>query len=75
MTFKEFNHWCSDRACDGCWGLTEAMFCCGVCETLLAIPFWKREKHWKTCDIRPMAEQIVKNTNEIIEKTKQDTVF
>lgn len=25
MKFKEFSAWCNDRACDGCWGMTEAI--------------------------------------------------
>ena len=27
MKFKEFENWCSERACDGCWGMLEAMAC------------------------------------------------
>ena len=27
MKFKEFAKWCNERACDGCWGMLEAMAC------------------------------------------------
>ena len=25
MKYKEFIRWCNERACDGCWGMLEAM--------------------------------------------------
>lgn len=27
MKFKEFENWCNERACDGCWGTLTAMVC------------------------------------------------
>lgn len=27
MKFKEFVNWCNERACDGCWGMLEAIAC------------------------------------------------
>ena len=48
MTYKEFNDWCNQRACDGCWSMNTAIYCIGVCEEINSIPFWKRNKVWKT---------------------------
>ena len=47
MTFKQFNAWCSERACDGCWGMLEAMACLDINGKIRDVPFWKREKLWK----------------------------
>lgn len=47
MTFKEFVIWCNDRACDGCWGMNEAMICIAIVEGVKNKPFWKRKKEWK----------------------------
>ena len=47
MTFKEFSKWCNERACDGCWGMKEAMICVTICEDIYKKPFWKREKIWR----------------------------
>ena len=30
MKFKEFAKWCNERACDGCWGMLEAMACIDI---------------------------------------------
>ena len=75
MKYKEFNNWCNERACDGCWGLNEAMTCIDICHLFSYIPKWKQEKAWQHFLSRDVLEQIVIETNEIIEKTKQDTVF
>lgn len=47
MKFKEFSKWCNERACDGCWGMAEAIVCCETAQTIYKLPFWKREKAWK----------------------------
>lgn len=47
MKFKEFENWCNERACDGCWGMLEAMTCIGLIKEIRKAPFWKREKLWK----------------------------
>lgn len=47
MSFKEFVRWCNERACDGCWGLSEAITCVGIMHEVKEKPFWKREKYWK----------------------------
>lgn len=52
-TFKDFSKWCNARACDGAWGLADAMtsatICTKVCETK-PIFFRKkaRQKKWES---------------------------
>lgn len=57
MTFKEFNKWCNERACDGCWGFVTAASCIAIVDELNKVPFWKREKIWK----RDYENSIVNN--------------
>lgn len=45
MKFKEFTNWCNERACDGCWGMLEAMACIDLIGEVKKVPFWKREKN------------------------------
>ena len=47
MKFKEFSDWCNRRACDGCWGMAEAICCCETAQAIYKFPFWKREKMWQ----------------------------
>lgn len=47
MKFKEFTNWCNERACDGCWGMLEAMACINLMDEIRKTPFWKGEKFWK----------------------------
>ena len=75
MKYKEFNDWCNERACDGRWGLREAMACVDICHLFSYIPKWKREEAWQHFQSRDVLELIVTETNKIIEKTKQDTAF
>jgi len=75
MKFKEFNDWCSERACDGRWGSYEAINCATACAIILAKPFWKREKFWENYEHREMLERIVDETNKIIERVEKETVF
>jgi len=30
MSYKKFNDYCNDRACDGRWGMLEAIACVGM---------------------------------------------
>ena len=46
MTFKEFAEWCNDRACDGRFGMIEAMTCIDIISNIRKLPFWKRKKAW-----------------------------
>ena len=43
MKYKNFNIWCNQRACDGCWGMNEAIFCINIIQQIQRQPFWKRE--------------------------------
>ena len=65
MTYKEFCEWMNERACDGCWGLKEAIYCIEVRRTIGSLPFWRRRKAWMK--VRPTAEAIVSETNEKID--------
>lgn len=47
MKFKEFVAWCNERACDGMWGVNEAMACIEVMKYVRSKPFWRREKEWQ----------------------------
>lgn len=49
MKFKEFEAWCNQRACDGCWGVLEAMTCIDILNTINRKWFWKREKLCNAC--------------------------
>ena len=75
MKYKEFNDWCNQRAADGCWGLREAIACIEACSAISNMPFWRREKAWKQYEGRETLEKIVEETNKIIEKVRQGTVF
>lgn len=68
MTFKEFNNWCNQRACDGCWGMKEAIICMRIGEEVYKFPFWKREKVWKELSIAFGIEDIVNATNQKIKE-------
>ena len=68
MKFKEFESWCNQRACDGCWGMLEAMTCIDILKTVRKKWFWKREKFWKEEYADDVMEQIV---NPIENKIKE----
>ena len=51
-TFKEFNGWCNDRACDGRWNFIDAMCCIkAIGEVNKVEPLFgrkkAREKKWE----------------------------
>lgn len=61
MKFKEFINWCNERACDGCWGMLEAIACINLINEIMKIQFGKEKKsgkkimsnrHWKRLLIR-----------------------
>ena len=68
MTYKEFVEWCNERACDGCWGMSEAMNCIAVMEDVRKQWPWRREKYWKAEYAEEVCEKIVDPTNALIEK-------
>lgn len=75
MKYKEFDDWCNQRASDGCWGMKEAIYCIEACSVFSSMSPWKREKAWKEYEHRDVLEEIVTETNKIIEKVRQGTVF
>lgn len=68
MKFKEFDAWCNQRACDGCWGMLTAMVCIDLLEKMRKVTFWKREKIWKEKYEKQVMDEIV---NPIEEKMKE----
>lgn len=68
MTFKEFEAWCNQRACDGCWGMLEAMTCIDILETIRKKWFWKRERFWQGEYAVDVMEQIVTPIEKKIEE-------
>ena len=69
MSFKEFKKWCNDRACDGCWGLLEALTCINIVRDINKLPFWKRGKAWRKMELQVL-DEIVNPINEKIRKCK-----
>lgn len=63
MTFKEFTRWCNERACDGCWGMIEAMACIDIASHINKMKFWKREKYWQSEYESRILNEIVNPTN------------
>ena len=68
MNFKEFSEWCSQRTCDGYWGMIEAMTCISVHNTIHKKPFWKREKMWHEVYEDTIVTKIVKPINKRIKE-------
>ena len=68
MKFKEFSNWCSQRACDGYWGMIEAMMCSRICSYIHKMPFWKREKIWHTVYEKSIVTGIVEPINKKIKE-------
>ena len=68
MKFKEFVNWCNERACDGCWGMLEAIACINVINEIMKIQFWKRENFWK----ENYEQQVLKEIIDPIEKKLEE---
>ena len=77
MTFKEFEAWCNQRACDGCWGMLDAMVCIDIIEKVRKQRFWKREKFWQEKYSDDVMEQIVspieRKIEEVMENNRRNT--
>lgn len=72
MTYKEFSKWCNERACDGCWGMIEAIICIRIinsveedCKGILTTK--RKEKMFHEL-YEKQASVIVNATNERIEE-------
>ena len=59
MTFKEFTAWCNERACDGRWGMVEAMVCIDLMAEIRKLSFWKRENFWRELYEKRILDEIV----------------
>lgn len=68
MTFKEFMAWCNYRACDGCWGMQEALLCIEVGREVKKQPLWKREKTWQKLNAENGIEEII----EILDQKRKE---
>lgn len=65
MTFKEFTAWCNERACDGRWGMVEAMVCIDLMAEIRKLSFWKREKFWRELyEKRILTDQAITHEKE-----------
>lgn len=71
MKFKEFENWCNERVCDGCWGMLEAMTCIGLIKEIRKAPFWKREKIWKENCEQQVLEEIINPIEKKLEEMKK----
>lgn len=71
MKFKEFSEWCNNRACDGCWGMKEAIMCSNICKEIYKLPFWKREKAWKDLYENFITTNVVIPINNKIKESKE----
>jgi hypothetical protein len=68
MTYREFKKWCNERACDGYWGLREAIICGQIIGKINDTPFLKRKKVWLDME-QDVLDNIVTPTNNLIELT------
>lgn len=71
MKYKEFLRWCNDRAYDGCWGSTTAIICINIINDIQSLPFWRRERKWKTIS-EDVINEVVLPTNQKIEQWKRE---
>ena len=70
MKFKEFVNWCNARACDGCWGMLEAIACINLINEIMKIQFWKREKIWKENYEQQVLEEIINPIEKKLDEMK-----
>lgn len=66
MTFKEFTAWRNEQACDGWWGMVEAMVCIDLMAEIRKLSFWKREKFWRELYEKRILDEIVEPINQKI---------
>ena len=68
MKFKEFTNLCNERACDGCWGMLEAIACINLINEVMKIQFWKREKFWKENYEQQVLDEIINPIEKKLEE-------
>lgn len=66
FSYEEFNDWCNKRACDGCWGMLEAMACININSEMKRVPKKDRRKVWKEKYEKQVFDEIVSPTNKKI---------
>lgn len=71
LKYKNFVDWCNQRACDGCWGLQEAVICLHILNEIGETPILKRKKKW--LELEPVANEIVTETNKKIKEILGET--
>lgn len=72
MTFKEFEEWCNERACDGCWGMNEALFCTDIIGAVQEQPRRKQEAFWQGINYIVDIEKLVMTINEKIKERQNE---
>lgn len=72
MTFKQFTNWCNERACDGHWGMLEAIVCMDIGTKINKLPFWKREKAWKGQYENSVVNEIINPTEKKIAEFERE---
>lgn len=69
MTYKEFQNWCNDRACDGRWGIQDAMLCIQTLDVINTTPFWKRKKVWK--EFEPIIDKFMEIWKQKVKEVEE----
>lgn len=66
MTYKEFRDWCNRRACDGCWGIREALICMTAVREVEDAHSWLpwkekklKEKRWQEVEMKYKIMEII----------------
>ena len=72
MTFKQFSHWCNERASDGLWGMLEALVCIDIHDELMSYHFWKREKIWREKYHDQIMTEIINPIEQKISKMRKE---
>lgn len=67
MTFKQFKQWCNKRACDGCWGSHDALYCMNLIQNMMKSPWYRRNKIWKTIETQVLYA-VVSQINQKIQE-------
>lgn len=73
MKFKEFAKWCNDRACDGFWGMGDAIFCADIVKQVNDCRFWVKERKWQKLNSCYSIEEsiVIPINNKIKEYLKE----
>lgn len=71
LKYKYFVDWCNQRACDGRWGLQEAVICIHILEEIRETSIFKRKKKW--LELEPVANEIVTEINKKIKEILGET--